>query len=228
MPPIVILLSLFFLAGVRVGATTSNATMSISASPSVSIASTQLGSLGSTNCDSAVSIFENCEASTPGFANLCFHNQQSCLCSTAGTWAPSFFDNYWSSCLAWASTADPSQYSLLGPHTNGDVQSRKCQTWNAFTATGGIPSGCLTSPSNTLSSTSLAAARPSSVVPTGAAVEIAADMHVSLPCPFRWDISKRDITANYDTGWFMCGCHHHCCECVFLAVVLPVGSAIRR
>lgn len=145
---------------------------------------------GSIYCDSAVSIFESCEAVTPGFDNLCFHDQQSCLCSTSGTWAPSYFDNYWSSCLSWAETVNPSEYSLLGPNTNGVVQSRKCQTWAELTATGGVPSDCLTSASATLSSvsltgaspsasTSLTTTTPSSVVQAGAAVVGVVDPHVS-------------------------------------------------
>lgn len=146
---------------------------------------------GSIYCDSAISIFESCEAVTPGFDNLCFHDQQSCLCSTSGTWAPSYFDNYWSSCLSWAETDDPSEYSLLGPNTNGVVQSRKCQTWAELTATGGTPSDCLTSASATLSSVSLAgAAAPTlSTSPTrttsssagnaGAAFAGVVDPHVS-------------------------------------------------
>lgn len=117
---------------------------------------------GSIDCDSAVSIFQSCEAATPGFDNLCFHDQQSCLCSTSGTWAPSYYDNYWSSCLSWLETAEPSEYSLLGPSTNGVVQSRKCQTWAELTATGGTPSNCLTSASAILSSVSLAGASTSS------------------------------------------------------------------
>lgn len=140
---------------------------------------TMLGYYGNTNCDSVISILENCEAATPGFDNLCFHYQQACFCSTSGTWAPSIYDDYWSSCLAWASTANPSYYSDLGPGTNGVVQSRKCQTWEQLTATGGTPSDCLTSPSNTLSPTSLAPARASSITSTGAAAEIT-DMHVSF------------------------------------------------
>ena len=130
---------------------------------------------GSVNCDAAISILVDCENATPGFDNLCFHDQQSCLCSTSGTWAPSFYDDYWSSCLAWAEVSSASWYSLLGPQTNGVVQSRKCQTWAAFTATGGSPSGCNTSPTNTLTSTTLASTESSGLQPamsTGAAREL--------------------------------------------------------
>lgn len=125
----------------------------------------------STNCDSAFSIEQRCAASSPGFTNLCFHQQQSCLCSASGKWAGPVFDNHWSSCLAWAETANPSEYSLFGPNTDGVVQSRKCQTFSELTATGGTPSNCLTSASNTLSSTSLQAGGLPSATSSGAARE---------------------------------------------------------
>jgi hypothetical protein len=137
---------------------------------------------GSANCDAAFSILQSCEIASPGFDNLCFHDQQSCFCSTSGTWAPNYYDDYWSSCLAWASASDASSYLLLGVHTNGVVQSRKCQTWGQLTATGGTPSNCLTSASNVLSSTSLATARLTTLIPataTGAAAGFG-DMQVSF------------------------------------------------
>ena len=141
----------------------------ITPAPALSTATssvTRVGYYGSTNCDSAISILEDCEAATPGFDNLCFHDQQKCLCSTSGTWAPTIYDDYWSSCLGWASTADPSHYSLLEPSGNRVVQSRKCQTWGALTVSGGTPSNCLTSPSNTASFVSINTAISSSLMPT--------------------------------------------------------------
>jgi hypothetical protein len=149
----------------------SGATMPAPTLPPTSGTPTGLGYFGSTNCESVTSIIEVCQASTPGFNNLCFHDMQSCLCSTSGTWAPSFYDNYWSSCLEWASTADPPEYSALGPDANGVVQSRVCQTWGELTATGGTPSDCLTSPLATLSSVSLFTGSPTSVGHKGAAVQ---------------------------------------------------------
>lgn len=135
---------------------------------------------GQANCDAVISIVEVCEAATPGFDNLCFHDQQSCLCSTSSTWAPSYFDDYWSSCLAWASTSSPAEYSLLGPETNGVVQSRKCQTWGSLTATGGTPSDCNTSPTamETAQSTSLRTATSSAAAPV-----VAEELQVRLNFP---------------------------------------------
>jgi hypothetical protein len=187
---------------------------------------------GSVYCDSAISIFESCEAVTPGFDNLCFHDQQSCLCSTSGIWAPSYYDNYWSSCLSWAETVDPSEYSLLGPNTNGIVQSRKCQTWAELTATGGTPSDCLTSASATLSSVSLAGASPSSsnspstaapssstslTTPTaspagksGAAVVGIVDPHVSPDLLIWFQTTQSEWRLMSITGGCSSCCHHHC------------------
>ena len=99
---------------------------------------------GSANCDAAVSIYASCEASTLDFNDKCFQDQQSCLCSTSSKWAPAYYDNYQSSCLAWASTANPGYYSLLEPNPNGVVQTRKCHSWHSHTATGGSPSNCPT------------------------------------------------------------------------------------
>lgn len=109
------------------------------------------------NCNSAISIYTSCQAKTPGFDNLCFHDQQSCYCSTSGTFAPSYYDNFWSNCLAYLSTADPSSYSQIALNAAGTAQSRKCQTWYDLTKTGGTPSNCMTSAAASLSSpTSLA------------------------------------------------------------------------
>lgn len=95
---------------------------------------------GSVNCDAVISILRRCEGSTPGFDALSFHDQQSCLCTTSGTWAPDYFDDYWSSCMDYASTASSDYFSLFGPEANGSVQRRKCGTWYSFTATGGTVS----------------------------------------------------------------------------------------
>lgn len=109
-----------------------------------------------TNCDSVTSILKSCQAATPNILALCFHDQQSCLCSTSSTFAGDYYDNFWSGCLSWAETYNPSMYSELGPSANGVVQSRPCQIWSQLTATGGTPSNCATSASATLTSTSLA------------------------------------------------------------------------
>lgn len=108
----------------------------------------------SKDCDSAISIFSSCQAVTPGFPNLCFHDQQSCYCSTSGTYAPSYFDNYYSNCLAYLSSAFPSSYSQIALTADGTVQSRKCQTFFDLTKTGGTPSNCMTSAAASLSSPS--------------------------------------------------------------------------
>lgn len=134
-----------------------NSLFGVTATGSSSTATLGLSETGYpiTNCYSVTAIFTSCLAATPAFQSLCFHDQQSCLCSTWGIAAPDYYDNYWSSCLSYLSEYEPSEYSMLGPDSNGNVQSRKCSTWQQLTATGGVPSNCLTSPSNTASSTSL-------------------------------------------------------------------------
>lgn len=163
---------------------------------------------GSANCDAAFSILEGCENATPGFDRLCFHDQQSCYCSTSGTWAPNYYDNYWSSCLAWASISAPSSYSLLGPNVNGVVQSRKCQTWAQLTATGGSPSNCQTSAPNTLSPTSIATPSGSNLVPARSTGE-------ALRFPCRQVGLTRAIlliknSLSLRVGRYSCRYHHHC------------------
>lgn len=110
------------------------------------------------SCFAAIGVSTSCEQASPGFGNLCFHDQQSCYCSTSGTFAPSYYDDFWSKCLAYLSTAFPSSYSKIGPNENGVVQSRPCQTWNQLTLTEGTPSNCMTSAAASLGS-------PSSLAP---------------------------------------------------------------
>jgi hypothetical protein len=163
--------NLFLLVAIK-GGSFVKAINSLETSSMMSSTVTARATPGEADCNSAASIVQACEASTPNFENLCFHDAQSCLCSTSGTWAPNFFDGYWSSCLAWAMVSDTSFYAVLGPHTNGVVESQKCHTWASFTATGGTPSGCSTSAVPTRSSVSLASARPTSIVSAGAAVQL--------------------------------------------------------
>jgi len=67
-------------------------------------------------CSTALNDVTSCEAQTPGFSNLANSDEASCLCYDSNTsWNPNAFDLPWSSCVAWAETADISVYSeLLG------------------------------------------------------------------------------------------------------------------
>jgi hypothetical protein len=69
-----------------------------------------------TACSTALNDITTCEAQTPGFSDLANTDEASCLCYDSNTsWDPNAFDLPWSSCVAWAKTADVSVYSeLLG------------------------------------------------------------------------------------------------------------------
>jgi len=125
-------------------------------------------------CISAYSIISSCEASTPGFTNLAFSSQATCLCSTSGTFAPGVYDGYWSTCLAWASTASPGEYSQLGPTGGGDVVRTPCQSYAASTSRAGVApndtSAITTSPATLpMSSSFISATESPSVVSHGGA-----------------------------------------------------------
>ncbi|KAL9008513.1 MAG: hypothetical protein Q9173_006367 [Seirophora scorigena] len=72
-------------------------------------------------CSSLVSKAEACESATPGFNNLSrWGSEASCFCYEGSSYQPSSFDNYYSSCLAYLSTADSDLYSEL---TLGDSRA---------------------------------------------------------------------------------------------------------
>jgi hypothetical protein len=65
-------------------------------------------------CSTALDAITTCESETPGFSNLANSDEASCLCYEDTTsWDPMAFDDPWSSCVAWASTADTSIYAEL-------------------------------------------------------------------------------------------------------------------
>lgn len=65
-------------------------------------------------CSTALEYITECEAGTPGFSNLANSDEASCLCYDSTTsWDPVAFDNPWSSCIAWAKTADSTAYAGL-------------------------------------------------------------------------------------------------------------------
>jgi hypothetical protein len=81
------------------GVTSSPASASASSDPNLSA------------CLSFESISSSCDAQIPGFATEAISAEENCLCFTSGTYAPSIFDGYWSSCLNYYSTASPEIYS---------------------------------------------------------------------------------------------------------------------
>jgi len=78
---------------------------------------------GAVSCGSVYSMINSCEAATPDFTDLVFSQQASCICSISGSSAPQVYDAYFSTCLAYLSTADPQEYSLIG-ETNGSSYIR--------------------------------------------------------------------------------------------------------
>lgn len=65
-------------------------------------------------CSSLASKAEACESATPGFNNVNrWGSKASCFCYEGSSYQPSSFDNYYSSCLAYLSTADSDLYSSL-------------------------------------------------------------------------------------------------------------------
>jgi len=67
-----------------------------------------------TACSAALDAITICESATPGFSNLANSDEASCLCYDSTTsWDPLAFDDPWSSCIAWASTADTTAYAGL-------------------------------------------------------------------------------------------------------------------
>jgi len=78
-------------------------------------------------CSSVLSVSSNCVAATPDFQDLEFSSQSSCLCSVNGEYAPTVYDNFFSTCAAWVSTADPSEYSVVFEISGAPVVRTPCQ-----------------------------------------------------------------------------------------------------
>ena len=77
-------------------------------------------------CTSFYGIFENCESQTPGFSNEPFTSKALCLCYSSETYVGSVYDGHYSSCLAYFSTGDPSEYSQIQATDGGVITSRPC------------------------------------------------------------------------------------------------------
>jgi hypothetical protein len=71
-------------------------------------------------CAQFETIIAECASQTPGFSDISsFSSQASCLCYTSSTFAPSVFDGYFESCLAYFSSAKPRAYSSLTSQNGG-------------------------------------------------------------------------------------------------------------
>jgi hypothetical protein len=127
-------------------------------------------------CGGVLSISSTCAASTPDFNNLEFSSQYSCLCFTSGTFVPQRFDGFWSTCLAYVSTADPEEYSQFGPTGGGDAVRTPCQRYASSTA--GFPATTLP-PTPGVSPTSGASASAASTSASSTATGKAPVSHIS-------------------------------------------------
>ncbi|KAL8802863.1 MAG: hypothetical protein Q9182_003550 [Xanthomendoza sp. 2 TL-2023] len=84
---------------------------SVGSFPTTSSAPAALRNAG---CSSLGSKLEACESSTPGFSFIvAWTSQASCFCYSGNSFAPSSFDNYYSSCLRYAQASDTNLYSSL-------------------------------------------------------------------------------------------------------------------
>ena len=89
-------------------------------------------------CGSFYGIFDNCESQTPGFTNEPFTSAASCLCYSSETYVGSIYDGYYSSCLTYLSTGDPSEYSQIQASAGGAITNRPCSAnVGALTASAG-------------------------------------------------------------------------------------------
>ncbi|KAJ9607835.1 hypothetical protein H2200_007914 [Cladophialophora chaetospira] len=78
---------------------------------SPNLTNSSLGGLGA--CVSLDAALLACEDQTPGFSTEPFTAKASCLCYSGGTFQPDLYDGMYSTCLAYLSTAEPSDYSSL-------------------------------------------------------------------------------------------------------------------
>jgi hypothetical protein len=130
-------------------------------------------------CASVYSISSQCVASTPDWNDLDFSSQLSCVCYTSGTFAPQVWDGYWSTCLAWISTANPSEYSLLGPTGGGVVVRTPCADY--ITNSGAFPSTTLP-PTPGVSLTGVSGTAMPSNTKSSASLKLK-PLRVSVTCP---------------------------------------------
>jgi hypothetical protein len=58
-------------------------------------------------------LYHHRERQIPGFSDLANSDEASCLCYSSKSWNPNGFDVPWSSCVAWAKTANTTAYPDL-------------------------------------------------------------------------------------------------------------------
>ena len=74
-------------------------------------------------CSSLSSAIKSCAIKSSGFFDSPFLDQASCLCYVSGSFRPSVFDDYYSSCLGYAQTAGPDIYSSIQLGESRDIST---------------------------------------------------------------------------------------------------------
>ncbi|OQV00955.1 hypothetical protein CLAIMM_06386 [Cladophialophora immunda] len=143
-------------------------------------------------CSDFEAIVLACENETPGFSTEAFGQQASCLCYSNGTYQPDLYDGMFSGCLAYLSTADPSEYSSI---VTGSVDLAPCKNVATTTQPQSSSSthyiGHLTTSASTAAPTS---GTPSPTTSTGPTQTPAADSNGS---------SGLESNRQASLGWFL-------------------------
>ncbi|EPE30722.1 hypothetical protein GLAREA_03689 [Glarea lozoyensis ATCC 20868] len=64
-------------------------------------------------CGTVLDAISICESFSPGFLTFAPSSQAPCLCYSSGTWNPNFFDGAISTCVSYAKSASPTDYSAI-------------------------------------------------------------------------------------------------------------------
>jgi hypothetical protein len=88
-------------------------------------------------CLSLEAVAAGCASQTPGFTMEPFASQASCLCYSGNAYQPDVYDGYFSTCMAYLSTAAPVDYSSLTAAASGTINLAPC---DSVGLTGSIPS----------------------------------------------------------------------------------------
>ncbi|KIW27935.1 uncharacterized protein PV07_07631 [Cladophialophora immunda] len=151
-------------------------------------------------CSDFEAIVLACENETPGFSTEAFGQQASCLCYSNGTYQPDLYDGMFSGCLAYLSTADPSEYSSI---VTGSVDLAPCKKVATTTQPQSSSSthyiGHLTTSASTAAPTS---GTPSPTTSTGPTQTPAADSNGSSGLESN---SAESVKQNRQAslGWFL-------------------------
>ena len=85
---------------------------------------------GFTLCESSLSIFSRCQTAISDDGSLAWASLAKCYCYSSSSWAPSAYDNAFSSCMVYMKTISPSYYSAtLVPNA---WQTAPCSAWSAI------------------------------------------------------------------------------------------------